>query len=180
MAGARTFDQRDGGAAGTVIRSLSSRARRWRGVTVDLCARRTPFLVLVVALGWVAMPARSEAAFPGANGNILFQTNRGGDREIYAMSADGDAQVALTDNTSFDGEPAWSPDGLRIAFHSDRGSGGLDQEIYVMNTSGGDQTALTSSASGEFAPSWSPDGRRIAFYSDRDGNWTRSRKPPYI
>lgn len=46
------------------------------------------------------------------------------------MNADGSGAVALTDNLDKDWISAWSPDGSRIAFHSDRDG---DYEIYVMN-----------------------------------------------
>ncbi len=60
--------------------------------------------------------------------------------------------------------PAWSPDGTRIAFMvrgNDRGGG----PIFVMNADGSGVTRLTNSRWGlaSFAPLWSPDGTRIAF-----------------
>ena len=64
--------------------------------------------------------------------------------------------------------PAWSPDGNRLAFASNR-TGNLD--IWVVNRDGSGLTNLTpNSSSSEGKPSWSPDGRQIAFTSDRQGN----------
>ena len=77
------------------------------------------------------------------------------------------AVVQLTDNYSGDYTPAWSPDGRRIAFQSDRDG---DSEIYVMNADGSGVTQLTHNGAGDWGPAWSPDGRRIAFQSDRDGD----------
>ncbi len=77
------------------------------------------------------------------------------------------AVVQLTDNYSGDYTPAWSPDGRRIAFQSDRDG---DSEIYVMNAAGSGVTQLTHNGAGDWSPAWSPDGRRIAFNSDRDGD----------
>ncbi len=57
-------------------------------------------------------------------------------------------------------DPAWSPDGLRIAFTADRGTG---DDIWVMDADGSDQARLTSSPVSESDPAWSPDGTRIAF-----------------
>ena len=46
------------------------------------------------------------------------------------MNADGSGATRLTHNIAGDYGPAWSPDGRRIAFDSDRDG---DREIYVMN-----------------------------------------------
>ena len=67
-----------------------------------------------------------------------------------------------------DGSPAWSPDGKRIAFYSERDG---NSEIYVMSAEGGAATRLTNSKADEGYPAWSPDGRTISFDSDRDGNF---------
>jgi Tol biopolymer transport system component len=60
--------------------------------------------------------------------------------------------------------PDWSPDGSRIAYHSDATGGG---DIYVMNADGTAQTRLTTDPALDFGPAWSPDGTQIAFLSDR-------------
>ncbi|MCH8226405.1 MAG: PD40 domain-containing protein, partial [Chloroflexi bacterium] len=50
-------------------------------------------------------------------------------------------------------EPAWSPDGARIAFYSFRDGNG---EIYTMNADGSNQTRLTFNDSSDWYPAWSP------------------------
>lgn len=58
------------------------------------------------------------------------------------MSADGTNAVRLTNNAAEDAEPAWSPDGTKIAFYSN-GSG--NAEIYTMRADGkGNPTRLTN------------------------------------
>jgi Tol biopolymer transport system component len=68
--------------------------------------------------------------------------------------------VRLTDNPAFDKEPAWSPDGNRIAFSSDR-NGSFD--VYVMSIggilggSGGTWIQrLTDTPGDDVGPVWMP------------------------
>ena len=75
---------------------------------------------------------------------------------IVVMNADGSGLVTLGVNGD---EPAWSPDGSRIAFSA-------GARIAVMNADG---TGLIQLAVGT-GPAWSPDGTRIAFRSDSTGH----------
>jgi TolB protein len=88
--------------------------------------------------------------------------------DIYVMDADGSRIVRLTYNPASDGQAAWSPDGSRIAFGTDRNG---SSDIYLMDTNGTDQVPLLSGPANDEQPAWSPDGNRIAFVSDRGGNW---------
>ena len=92
----------------------------------------------------------------------------GRNHEIYVMNADGSGSRRLTHNRAYDGEPAWSPDGRKIAFQSTKTIAG-NREIYVMNADGSGKRNLTRNPAQDSRPSWSPDGRRIAFVSNRDG-----------
>ncbi len=62
--------------------------------------------------------------------------------------------------------PAFSPDGKRVAFSSNRDG---NNEIYVMNLDGSGMRRLTSHPAAEIAPTWNPAGTQIAFTSDRTG-----------
>jgi TolB protein len=110
---------------------------------------------------------------------IAFVSDRDGDDDIYVMRADGTGVRRLTTNsTKSDGQPisdaapAWSPDGRRIAFTSNRTGG--QSEVWVMRSDGRHQTRLTRTAPivDDTSPAWSPDGRRLAFVSTRAGNET--------
>ncbi len=100
---------------------------------------------------------------------IVFDSDRDGNPEIYAMYPDGSNPQRLTDSKGSDEFPAWSPDRKQIAFASDR-EGHL--EIYVMNQDGSNPQRLTHTAGGQSVnPAWSPDGKKIAFESSREGHW---------
>jgi len=118
-------------------------------------------LVLAALLLIAAFPA--GAAKRVLNGKIAFVSDRDGNNEIYVMNADGTGVTRLTNDRADDVDPAWSPDGRRIAFAK-------DGQIHVMNADGSGVTNLTSDFSVNRGPAWSPDGRRIAFHSDRDAD----------
>ena len=67
------------------------------------------------------------------------------------------AQTKLTNFDTYmrwqDQDPAWSPDGSKIAFESDRDG---NYEIYVMNADGTAQHNLTNDGAYDRDPAWSP------------------------
>lgn len=72
---------------------------------------------------------------------IAFATQRGGNvSHIYTMNVDGSDQTPLTTGVAHDREPAWSPNGTRIAFSSERDG---DPEIFVMDADWSNQTQVT-------------------------------------
>ena len=117
--------------------------------------------VYCLAVVVTSAPA-AEAAYPGQNGRIAFQSARTGDLEIYSMNPDGSDVRRLTNSPGDDRVPAWSADGQKIAFASDRSG---SREIHVMNADGSGVVQVTNDDRYKFAPAWSPDGARIAFYA---------------
>jgi hypothetical protein len=99
-------------------------------------------------------------------GRSVYADDRTGDFEIYVANADGSGEWRLTDHPADDWEAAWSPDGTRIVFSSDRDAIAEDNyQLYVMNADGSNLTRLTQEERNDVHPSWSPDGSRIAFHS---------------
>src|SRR5215204_2228828 len=101
--------------------------------------------------------------------------NPEGDLELYVMGAsdedgdgNGDHLRRLTDNAAADDQPAWSPGGKKLAFHSTRDG---NDEIYVLDADGtGTPTNLTNHPASDVWPVFSPDGSRLAFGSTRDAS----------
>ncbi|MHC4600510.1 MAG: S9 family peptidase [Planctomycetota bacterium] len=116
------------------------------------------------ALQWV-----DEAVFSPDGKRIVFtvrEVEKGKNRYRSALwivkTRGGRARRLTWGESTGDRQPAWSPDGRRIAFTSSRY--GLPQ-IYLIELSGGEARPVTSMARGAHSPAFAPDGKRIAFLS---------------
>ena len=78
-----------------------------------------------------------------------------------------------------DTDPQWSPDGLRIAFVSDRTGleyeAGHNKDVWVIQAIGGGLQAISNHLFDDTQPRWSPDGTQIAFTGE-----TRRRELPKL
>ena len=85
------------------------------------------------------------------------------------VAGGGESRLTRASAPSFDGAPAWSPEGAQIAFTRAtfrEGSESPQLSLFVMSQDGSD---LERIASGSEA-SWAPDSNRLAYTSVRDGN----------
>ena len=125
--------------------------------------------------------SNSQPAWSPDGTKIAFVSTRAGSRraEIWVMNADGTNPMRLTENVQLgsdssgpfygsDLSPAWSPDGTKIAFMSQR-NGFAVPEIYVMNANGSNQTRLTNNTFEDNDPFWVRGGGRVTYSSRRSG-----------
>ena len=123
---------------------------------------------LVLALMAAQKPA--DAAFPGENGKIAFESHKWlgpqvgyANPEIRTITPAGtDARTLIAGALS----SAFSPDGRRIAFVC--AGDNFSSDVCTMNTGGSGVANVTTTPTDEEDPAWSPDGARIAFV--RSGN----------
>ena len=85
-------------------------------------------------------------------------------RQLYWIKANGANLTRIMTDSFLDKEPAFSPDGKKLAFTSDRAGGGLTQ-IFVLDLSSNQIVKLTSRPEGADEPSFSRDGALVAFHS---------------
>ncbi|MDD5263968.1 MAG: hypothetical protein PHU43_03935 [Candidatus Bipolaricaulis sp.] len=99
-----------------------------------------------------------SGAVAAPTGWILFESERSGGLDIFAVRPDGFSLRQLTANAGADSSPPVSPDGSTIAFTPTRDG---DSELYLMNLDGSEPRRLTHTAADKSYPSWSPDGTKI-------------------
>jgi Tol biopolymer transport system component len=111
----------------------------------------------------LAHAPRAGATTAGAPGRIAFIASVGGDSHLSLIRLDGSGTTDLDPGfAGFDDDPAWSPDGKRIAFS--RGpSKGTGHQIWLIGATGSNLAQLTHETKNATNPSWSPDGTHIVY-----------------
>jgi Tol biopolymer transport system component len=95
-------------------------------------------------------------------------------QDIYLMNADGPGLREIADDPALDYGPAWSPDGSKIAFVSNRDAPvdatyANSYDIYVTNADGtGEPRRITNQPGTESDLNWSPDGSKLLYVNTAD------------
>lgn len=92
---------------------------------------------------------------------LLYQLEQLEGIDLRRVGVDGTKGMSLTTDGRSNQFPSWSPDGTRIAWHSNRERG---VRIWVMNHDGSEVRSLTDAGFFASYPSWSPDGTQIVFH----------------
>jgi Tol biopolymer transport system component len=142
---------------------------------------RLALVMFLASLAALAVAAPAQAAFPGANGKIVFRGYDQSRPAILVVNPDGSGQTLLTNGLGPYGpeEPAWSPDGTKIAYSDPaarNSEGDPDYQIFTMNADGSGQTNISQTGNPYYSdydyrrPAWSPDGTKIVYAFG--GLWT--------
>ena len=98
--------------------------------------------------------AAAQAAFPGENGRIAFtRVEQNGASDLYSVEPSGVAEIRITEDGQ-SANPAYSPDGSRLAHSSGTG-------IYVADPYGNGAQLVLATGEGVGKIDWSPDGTRL-------------------
>jgi dipeptidyl aminopeptidase/acylaminoacyl peptidase len=105
--------------------------------------------------------------------NLSYKFNDTGwfdDRRTHLWIVDvktGNVKQITEGNDWNDSDPQWSPDGLRIAFVSNRTGkeydGNRNTDVWVISAEGGALTKISDHDEADNSPRWAPDGKTIAF-----------------
>jgi serine/threonine protein kinase len=116
----------------------------------------------------------TEANWSHEGAQLVYVSDRDGNKELYITDAVGRQHRRLTDNTVLDDDPNWSPDGQWIVFERKEGD---CFNLYVIRPDGSGERALTRNTGADCAwsstPTWSPDSKWIAYEISAHGRGYR-------
>jgi len=88
--------------------------------------------------------------------------------EVFVADVDGTNEVNLSRSAAFDGWPAWSPEGDRLVFASNRAGPANVGHLYVVNVDGTGLQQITTGSWSYVQPSWSSDGSKIFAFQNQE------------
>ena len=97
---------------------------------------------------------------------LAFDSDRGGDADIWKISVDGGEAEQLTTTPGGDFVQGWSADGRFLAIHSLHGG---SRDVFVLSVDGGRAEQVVATPAQVANPDLSPDGTAIVFESDASG-----------
>jgi dipeptidyl aminopeptidase/acylaminoacyl peptidase len=93
---------------------------------------------------------------------VVYDSNRGGNQDIYKQSVSGGEPQALTTHLGDDFAPDWSPDGEQILFHSLRNG---NRDVFLLAADGGTPVVALDGPNEQMLAKWSPDGGDFMYVS---------------
>ena len=130
---------------------------------------------IVLACAGIFTPSPADAAFPGTNGRVAFDSPRAGSVNVYSVDPSAAVPAStvqeITTSANIDEAPFGSPDGTKVVFRSDRNLGNDQGQIFVAAAGNNlaptdpDNAVLvaTSTSGDDKDPSWLPDSTRVLF-----------------
>jgi eukaryotic-like serine/threonine-protein kinase len=146
---------RDGGEFLVDLRALRRRREFQEYVEAHPSPQRGTSRRIPARVYWIALPVVAAGLL------LWFLAWRGRESPLPRFAP---TQVTSTD--AWEGEPAISPDGGRVAYASNAGG---NPDIYITSVRGGGTLRLTDDPAYDAFPDWFPDGAALAFSSDRSG-----------
>ena len=126
-----------------------------------VASRLTAPAVVALATILLAVSPATPGSAAGLSGRIAVVSGASGNDEIVSIAADGTTPITLTTDAHPDSDPAYSPDGTRIAFA--RQVDGGTYALWTMRADGSGAAPLTPAGVSARHPNWSPDGAHIVF-----------------
>ena len=97
-----------------------------------------------------------------------FRPDMKDDSDIWLYDFVGRQAEKLTEKTGLQYDPAWSPDGRKLAYVSSESG---THDIYLLNMENRECIRLTNDSAYDLHPSWSPDGKHIVYASNSVGDY---------
>ena len=155
-----------------LAKSRTERYENANDLLSDLGAlkQRLDFSTFTGAHEWKFESAKRRWLFVGASAAVAVAAlvvvwRTSADRGGSSLGLPGQAHQVTTGD-AWQGDPALSPDGGRVAYASDESG---NKDIYVTNLRGESNLRLTNDPAPDYCPAWFPRGEALAFVSERGG-----------